>query len=235
MGISTSTEPIKAAGWDEVAAFSPLTYIHAVQRAGARAVLLVPDPHDAEHPGDLLRGLAAVILSGGASDVHAEAYGAEAHPQTGGREPLRDTFEVAIVREAAERDLPLLGICRGMQVVNVAYGGTLHQHLPDVLGADEHRVPGGFSEHEVRIEPGSLAQRVVGREVERVLSHHHQGIDRLGEGLTITGRATSDDFPEVVEDAEGRFVLGVQWHPEEDEASRVVSALVDAARDGYNT
>ena len=225
VGITTSTEQIVAAGWTETAAFSPMAYVRAVQRAGARAVLMVPD----DDATDALAGIDAVILSGGASDVSAESYGASPHPETGGREPRRDAFEVSLVEQARERDVPLLGICRGMQVINVAYGGTLIQHLPDALGNDDHRVPGGFAEHEVRIQPGSLGARVVGREIERVMSHHHQGIERLGDGLALTGWSVPDGFAEVIEDAHGRFVVGVQWHPEEDEASRVVRALIEHA------
>jgi putative glutamine amidotransferase len=223
VGITTSTEEILAAGWTETAAFSPLTYVHAVQRAGARAVLLVPDAR----VEDALAGIDAVILSGGASDVNAGCYGAEPHPLTGGREPERDAFEIALVRLAAQQGVPVLGICRGMQVINVAYGGTLVQHLPDLLGHDEHRAPGDFSDHEVRVAAGTLAAQVVGRGTERVRSHHHQGIERVGEGLAVSGWSSADELPEVIEDADGRFVLGVQWHPEEDEASQVVRALVD--------
>ena len=226
VGITTSTEQIVAAGWTETAAFSPVAYIRAVQRAGARAILLVPD----DDPEGALDGVDAVIVSGGASDVSAESYGAEPHPETRGVEPRRDAFEQALVRLAAEQAIPVLGICRGMQMINVAYGGTLVQHMPDVLGRDDHRIPAAFADHEVALEPGSLAARASGREVERVKSHHHQGVDAVGQGLRVSGRATIDDTVEAVEDAEGRFVLGVLWHPEEDEASRVIAALVEQAR-----
>jgi putative glutamine amidotransferase len=225
VGITTSTEEIVAAGWDETAAFSPLSYVRAVQRAGARAVLLVPD----DDPEGALGGLDAVIVSGGASDVSAQSYGAPPHPQTRGIEPRRDAFEIALVRAGAEQGVPVLGICRGMQIVNVAYGGTLTQHMPDVLGRDEHRVPAAFADHEVELAPGSLAARAVGRERERVKSHHHQGVENVGAGLAVSGTATIDGTVEAIEDADGRYVLGVLWHPEEDEASRVISALVESA------
>ncbi len=208
-----------------------MAYVRAVQRAGARAVLLVADDADAEDPRDLLCSLDGVILSGGASDVAPRRYGQPPHPATAAEEPGRDAFEMALARTAKEHDIPLLGICRGMQLINVAYGGTLHQHLPEVLDRDDHRtLPADFAHHEVEVEPGSLAEAATGRRTETVLSHHHQGPDRIGDGLDVSGRAAMDGTPEAIEDPDARFVLGVLWHPEEDERSRVVGALVEAAR-----
>lgn len=230
IAITCSVGDIRSGEWDEHAAFSPIAYVRAVQRAGARAILLVADDEDAADPAELLAMVDGVILSGGASDVAPRRYGQSPHPATAAEEPGRDDLELALVRGARERDLPLLGICRGMQLLNVAYGGTLHQHLPDALGHDEHRVlPTEFARHQVRIESGSLAAAVTGNETENVLSHHHQGPDAVGGGLRVTGRATSDDTPEAIEDPTASFLLGVLWHPEEDERSRVVGALVHAA------
>ncbi len=206
--------------------------MRAVQRASARAVLLVADDEDTGDPRDLLSTLDGVILSGGASDVAPRRYGQSPHAATAAEEPGRDAFEIALARSAKQHDIPLLGICRGMQLLNVAYGGTLHQHLPDVLGHDGHReLPASFARHEVRLEPQSLAHAATGRATETVMSHHHQGPDRIGDGLTVSGRAATDGSPEAIEDPQARFVLGVLWHPEEDERSRVVGALVDAARE----
>jgi putative glutamine amidotransferase len=231
IGITCTVADIHSGGWDEHAAFSPMTYVRAVQRAGARAVLLVADAADANDPRELLSRLDGVIVSGGSSDVAPSCYGQDRHPATAAEEPGRDAFETALVRGGKELGVPVLGICRGMQLLNVAYGGTLHQHLPDVLGHDDHRaLPAGYSRHEVRVDGRSLAMVATGAEVEEVLSHHHQGIDRLGDGLTVTGRSGIDDLVEAVEDTDARFLLGVQWHPEADERSRVVSALVEAAR-----
>jgi putative glutamine amidotransferase len=136
-----------------------------------------------------------------------------------------------------ERDLPLLGICRGMQVMNVARGGTLHQHIPDVVGHEQHRRNVGTfagNDHQVRLQAGSLAARVAGEERHRTLSHHHQAVDAVGEGYVVTGWSTDDELPETLELPDRRFALGVQWHPEADETSPVVAALVAeaaAARD----
>jgi putative glutamine amidotransferase len=232
IAITCSVGDIRSGDWDEHAAYSPIAYVRAVQRAGARAILLVADAHDAADPHELLDTIDGVILSGGGSDVAPRYYGHERHPKTAAEEPGRDDFELALARAARERDIPLLGICRGMQLLNVAYGGTVHQHLPDVLGHDEHReLPAAFARHEVRIEPGSLAAKATGNATETVLSHHHQGPQAIGEGLQVTGRAALDDSAEAIEDPRARFLLGVLWHPEEDERSRVVGALVGAARE----
>ena len=210
--------------------------MRAVQRAGARAVLLVADDEDTEDPQRPALTLDGVILSGGGSDVAPRCYGQRPHAATAAEEPGRDAFEIALARSAKQHDVPLLGICRGMQLLNVAYGGTLHQHLPDVLGHDDHRrLPANFARHEVQLEPDSLAQAATGKATETVMSHHHQGPDRIGDGLKVTGRAAIDGSPEAIEDPEARFLLGVLWHPEEDERSRVVGALVDAARERHRS
>jgi putative glutamine amidotransferase len=146
--------------------------------------------------------------------------------------PERDAFELALTRRALERDLPLLGICRGMQVMNIARGGTLEQHLPDSHGHSDHRrVLGTFddADHDVRLTEGSLAQRAAGETVHGTKSHHHQGVGAIGEGFEVTGWAVMDELPEAMEDPTLRFALGVQWHPEADETSRFIAALVAEA------
>ena len=171
------------------------------------------------------------MLAGGA-DVDPASYGAARHPLTVDIDPRRDAFEIALVRRALERDLPLLGICRGMQIVNVACGGTLHQDLPELLHHEHHRrVSGSFdgADHDVRLLAGSLAARAAAEEHHATKSHHHQGVDRVGEGLRATGWADPDGLVEAIEVPGSRFALGVQWHPEADERSRLIAALVEEA------
>jgi putative glutamine amidotransferase len=208
----------------------PLTYVNAVQAAGALALLLPPDEPADDLLDALLDRIDGLILGGGA-DIDPATYGTAPHPETGEFHPVRDRFELAITRRALDRNMPLLGICRGMQLLNVALGGTLVQHLPDALGHNEHRhTPGAFVDHDVRLQEGSLAERAVGASRVTVQSHHHQGIDELGDGLVETGWAPPDDVVEAIEVPGQAFVLGVLWHPEGDERGRVVEALVDAAR-----
>jgi putative glutamine amidotransferase len=210
----------------------PRSYATSVQAAGGLALLMPPDDSATEAPDPLLDRIDGLILAGGA-DVDPASYGAQRHPETGPTWPERDRFEIGLVRRALDRGMAVLAICRGMQLLDVALGGTLVQHLPDLLGHDDHRhTPGAFADHEVRLEPGSLAARAAGAEGITVKSHHHQGIEQLGEGLTATGWSANDDLVEAVELPDHPFALGVLWHPEEDERSGVVGALVDAARLG---
>jgi putative glutamine amidotransferase len=170
--------------------------------------------------------LDALILAGG-SDSDPASYGARPHPETRGTRPERDRFELGLGTRALERDMPVLGICRGMEMLNVIQGGTLNQHLP---GLELHRhTPGAFTDHAVRLEPGSLAERVVGSERTEVKSAHHQGVEELGEGVVATGFA-DDGVVEAIELPDRSFAVGVLWHPEEDERSRVVGALAEEAR-----
>jgi putative glutamine amidotransferase len=227
IGVTAATERVSYGVWREVPAISsPARYVEAVQRAGGRPILLPPDPEDAEDPNGILDLLAALIVTGGAGDLNPVLYDEEPHPQTGPVQEGRDAYELALVRGALTREMPILGICRGMQILNVAYDGSIEQHLPDVLGHEVHRhTPGTFADHEVRLDPGSLAARAAGSESTPVKSHHHQGIKEVGRGLKVTGWA-EDDAVEALEDPSCRFVLGVLWHPEEDENSQLIKALV---------
>jgi putative glutamine amidotransferase len=232
IGLCAALECARWGAWDQPAHLLPREYADAVQRAGGIALLLPPDARATDHPDELLDLLDGLILAGG-SDVDPAAYGAERHPETIGTNPERDAFELALAGRAIERDLPFLGICRGMQVLNVARGGTLLQHLPESHGHDDHRRTSGSFEgndHLVRLQSASLAARAAGEESHRTLSHHHQGLDRVGEGLVVTGHSALDELPEAIELPDRRYVLGVQWHPEADETSRLIASLVDEAR-----
>jgi putative glutamine amidotransferase len=230
IGICAAIEQVRWGPWEETVTMAPRSYATAVQATGALALLLPPG--DGTALDGVLDRVDALILTGG-SDVDPAFYGAAPHPETKGTWPERDRFELALARAALERGMPVLGICRGMQILNLSLGGTLVQHLPDLLGHGDHRhTPGAFADHEVRLEPASLAAAAAGAERVMVKSHHHQGVDELGEGLAVTGWSVPDELVEAIEVRDHPFALGVLWHPEEDERSRVVEALVAAARAG---
>jgi putative glutamine amidotransferase len=231
IGICTALEPARWSVWNMQAALLPYNYLQALQRAGALALMLAPDPQLTADPGEALALIDGLMLAGGA-DIDPASYGQEAHAETVATVPERDAFEIALVNAAIERDMPILGICRGMQLINVACGGTLLQHLPERFGHSEHRrVMGSFegSDHPVRLVEGSLAARAAGETLHLTKSHHHQGVDRLGGGLLVSGTSELDGLPEAIEMPDSRFVLGVQWHPEADDHSKVIGALVQAA------
>ena len=224
VGITSYVEQARWGVWDVPASILPYRYVEQVEAAGATAVVLPPG---AAGDAEILERLDAVVFAGGA-DLDPDLYGAQPHPETTGLRPERDAAEIPLMRAALDRDLPLLGICRGMQVLSVVRGGSLVQHLPDVLGHEGHRPsPGVYGTHAVRLAPGSLAHTVLGDDLE-VPSYHHQGLDSAGS-LRVSGWA-HDDSPEVVEDPTRRFALGVLWHPEASEDLRLFEALVAAAR-----
>jgi putative glutamine amidotransferase len=230
IGITAALEEARWGTWDTLAVLSPRNYSLAVQRAGAVALLLSPDDAVADDPDRLLGLLDGLLLSGG-SDVNPVSYGAHPDPATRPAREERDRFEIALARAAVTRDMPMLAVCRGMQILNVAFGGTLDQDIPNL---EVHRhTPGAFHDHEVALEAGSLAAEVTGAERLRVKSHHHQGVAKLGDPLTVTGRAVEDDLIEALEIPGCRFAVGVLWHPEEDQGAdgvHPIAALVDAAR-----
>jgi len=229
IGICAAIESARWAAWEVVVNLSPRTYSLAVQRAGGIALILPPDDVVAESPDELLDLIDGLILAGG-SDIDPGSYGAQPHPETRRTRPERDRFEIALGTRALEHDMPVLGICRGMQMLNVIQGGTLTQHVRDVVHNDLHRhTPGAYADHGVRLEPGSLAARVVGAASTEVKSAHHQGVDELGEGVVASGYS-EDGLVEAIELPDTDFAVGVLWHPEEDERSRVVGSLVDEAR-----
>jgi putative glutamine amidotransferase len=222
IGITTYVEPASWGVWHDVeATLVPNAYVEAVTLAGGRPVLLPPDGTDA----DVLRVLDGLVLAGGA-DLGPEWYGATPEPLTDTR-PVRDAGEMLLARTALDGDLPVLGVCRGMQLLVVAAGGRLHQHLPDVLGHEKHRpAPGVYGSQPARFAEGSRIAALMGDDVE-INCYHHQGVADPGT-LSVTGRA-DDGLPEAVEDPARKFVLGVQWHPEVARDGRLFGALVQAA------
>src|SRR4051812_22669114 len=230
IGVCAAVENASFGVWrDEPATLLPLSYAGAIHGAGGMMVMLPPDRRATENPDELLDRIDALVLGGGA-DIDPESQGVEAHPETVGSNPDRDNFEIALARRALERGLPLLGVCRGMQILNVACGGTLDQHLPDRLKHEHHRpVPGTWAEHDVRIEPGSLAARAAGTERLTVKSHHHQGIDAIPETFSATAWDAEDESVEAIESTDGEFALGVLWHPEEDANDQVIRSLIERA------
>jgi putative glutamine amidotransferase len=231
IGVCAAVERAQFGAWkDEPTVLLPLSYARAIHGAGGMMAMLPPDRNATEEPGELLDRIDALVLGGGA-DIDPDVHGAEAHAETVGTNPDRDRFEVALALAALGRGMPLLGVCRGMQILNVACGGTLDQHLPDRVGHERHRpVPGAWAEHDVRLEHGSLAARAAGTEVLTVKSHHHQGVDAIPAALTASAWATEDESVEAIESTDGAFVLGVLWHPEEDPEDRVIRSLVERVR-----
>jgi putative glutamine amidotransferase len=225
VGITTYVEDASWGAWRLPAALIPQMYVEMLEAVGARPLLVPPSEQGVEETLDALDGL---LLSGGA-DLDPETYGAEPHPATNGTRPARDRAELALLEAALARDLPVLAVCRGSQILNVARGGDLVQHLPEVLGHEEHReTPGVFSDHSVRVEPGSRLGRLLGDRAP-VKSSHHQGFGRVGQGLREAAWA-EDGTVEALEDPGRRFAVGVLWHPEAGEDARLFEALVEEAR-----
>jgi putative glutamine amidotransferase len=231
LGLTTYLQQAQTGVWDVCASFLPATYIEGVNRAGGIAVLLPPQPIDTDIAERVLDGLDGLIITGG-RDVDPASYGQRPHPATD--EPVaanraRDALEFALIDGAIRRAMPLLGICRGAQVINVALGGTLHQHLPDVIGHTHHQQGNAvFSTSAVRTVPGTRLAALIGDSSD-AQCYHHQAIDRLGDGLIVSAQDT-DGVIEAVEIPGMNFVLAVQWHPEERlDDLRLFSAVVQAA------
>jgi putative glutamine amidotransferase len=225
VGITAYVEPARWGPWDQLAVLVPHDYVRMLEAAGARPLVVPPSEDGVEETLDALDGL---LFSGGA-DLDPALYGAEAHAETDVPRRDRDAGELALLRAALERDLPTLAVCRGSQLLNVARGGDLVQHLPETVGDERHKHRSGtFSDHGVEVQPGSRLAALVGDRVP-VKSHHHQGFGRVGDGLVEVAWA-EDGTLEGVEDPRRRFAVGVLWHPEAGEDAALFAALVEEAR-----
>jgi putative glutamine amidotransferase len=231
IGLTAYAQQIRYGSNDLMAGMLPMTYVRAVHATGGRAILITPDD-----PGtDVLESLDGIVFAGG-GDIDPAYWGAERHPATV-IDPARDTAELMLMRAALEMDLPILGVCRGMQVMAVVAGGTLHQHLPDLVGHSRHQAEPGtdplaadataYGRHDVVTKPGSVAHEVLGAHLT-VNSFHHQAVDDPGS-FTATGWCPDDRVVEIIEDPQRAFAFGVQWHPERTADLRSFAALAEAA------
>jgi len=227
IGISSYAQRARWGSWDDDAVLLPRRYVDKVAQAGGLPVLL---PSIAGGTA-LLPLLSGLVLSGG-GDVDPARYGAPPHPAAGPFNEARDSAELDLCRHALAAGLPVLGICRGLQVINVAVGGSLHQHLPDVVGNDSHSPEqSGYGAHKVSVAPATQLAAILGRSEAAVPTHHHQAIDRLGTDLVATAW-TDDGVIEAVEfDDQASFMIAVQWHPEAGDDLSLFTALVAAASD----
>ena len=224
IGVTTYAEDATWGNWTEPAALVPLAYVRAVDLAGGRPLLIPPVENGID---ETLDALDAIIFSGG-GDLDPDTYGAETHPETKEVRPERDSAELALLQAALGRDMPVLAVCRGSQLLNVSRGGDLVQHLPEIVGHDRHRHEHGvMADHEVTVETASRLGSILGERAP-VKSSHHQGFGRIGDGLQASAWA-EDGTTEAVEDPSSRFALGVLWHPEEGDDFTLFAALVEEA------
>jgi gamma-glutamyl-gamma-aminobutyrate hydrolase PuuD len=226
IGITAGELVAKYGVWEEEVSLVPADYIHAFADAGGIPLILSPVTGVAEA---LVERIDGVVLTGGV-DVDASLFGAESHPEAQQPDELRDEFEIALLDAAVARRLPVLAICRGIQVLNVRRGGTLHQHLPDVVANSDHMAaPGIYGEHLVRFDPASQVGAILGRTEEVVPTHHHQAVDRIGDGLVASAWA-DDGTVEALEDPALPFLIAVQWHPEMGDNRSLFEGLIAATR-----
>lgn len=234
IGITTYHTNADWRGWSEEGALLPWTYVTSIRKNGGRPVLLPPGG-DVSEAAATVAVLDGVVIAGG-GDINPAIYGAVKHPKTDDNAPDRDSWELAIAEAAVRQGVPLLGICRGAQVLNVACGGTLHQHIPDLVGHEQHNgSPTGFGLHKVRVTAGTIVSSILpGGEYFEVPTHHHQAVDMVGVGLAAVAWA-DDGIVEAIESTTpGEFLVGVQWHPEQGDDPRLFGALITAAEMHYS-
>lgn len=231
IGITSYLEQAQTGVWDVRASFLPKVYLDAVTDAGGIAVVLPPQAVTQATAEQLLSRLDGLIISGGA-DIDPARYGQLPHAKTGAPRIDRDSWEDALLHAAIATELPFLGICRGAQMLNVALGGTLYQHLPDVVGSEKYQpAPGEFGTESVRIDGGTTIAALLGEQLD-VHVYHHQALDRVAEGLRVSAR-TADGVIEAVELPSVAFGVAVQWHPEENDSDRRLFAGLVAAAAEY--
>jgi putative glutamine amidotransferase len=231
VGITTYLQRAQSGVWDLQAAFLPEVYFGAVERAGGIPLLLPPQPIDGGVAEQVMERLDGLIITGGL-DVEASRYGAEAHAEADRPSRIRDDWDDALLTAAIERQVPFLAICRGIQVLNVNRGGTLHQHLPEIVGDTRYSGEDGvFAQNEVEVDEGSKVAEIIGAGAHDVKSYHHQAVDRLGAGLAVTAHSAGG-IVQAVELDGVPFGVGVQWHPEQDavEDARLFVSLVEASQ-----
>ena len=226
IGITTNFTHARWSYWELDAALVPASYVLAIERAGGRPLLVPPSLEGVE---ETLAAIDGLLFTGGA-DLDPELYGQEPHDATFGVAIERDRAELMLLEQALARDMPVLAVCRGSQILNVVRGGDLVQHLPDVVGNERHKeTPGTFGEHDVEIETGTRLATLLGDRAA-VKSHHHQGLGRIGDGLHVSAHA-DDGTVEAVEDPARRFAVGVLWHPEAGEDMQLFEELVRSSAD----
>lgn len=239
IGVTAADQRARWGYWDTEAALVPAAYLRALEDSGAVPVVLAPpaaardDVRSSEAAAsDVVRRIDALVLTGGA-DVDPALYGQAVHESSQQPEPARDAYELALLRECGRQGVPVLAICRGMQLLNVSRGGSLCQHLPDAGdGIDHMPEPGSFSPRRVRVAEGSRLAAALGRADPVVPCHHHQAVERVGHGLRVSARA-EDGVVEAIEDPTSNFLIAVQWHPEAGEDPSLFRALVRASESRY--